>query len=295
MKPIIEIERLTKRFGRNVALENVSYEVAPGTVFALLGENGVGKTTTIKILLGLEIPDDGRASVLGLDPMKDDLKIRSRIGYVPEMPSLYDWMSVEEIGRFTAAFHPEGFWNEYSRLIESHKLPMRAKIKDLSKGMRAKVGLSLALGHDPELLILDEPTSGLDALVRREFLESMVERAAAGKTVFLSSHQIAEVERVADTVAIMKKSNLLIVEPLDALKADCHRILASMKDENAEFSAPVGELIEQRSHGREIRVIGRKLDPAATEILSGDPNITRFEIQTPSLEEIFMAYMSGTE
>lgn len=293
MLPVLQIERLSKRFGRKIALENVSYEVAPGSVFALLGENGAGKTTTIRILLGLETPDEGCTKVLGLDSIKDDLKIRSKIGYVPEIPSLYDWMSVEEIGRFTSSFHPDGFWNEYCRLLESYKLPIRTLIRNLSKGMRAKVSLSLALSHDPELLILDEPTSGLDALVRREFLESMVDRAANGKTVFLSSHQISEVERVADTVAIMKESRLILVEPLDTLKAKTQCISATLKEDGLEFPAPFEKLIEIRYNGREVRAIGRNLEKGFAEILGNDPNVVRFELQQPSLEEIFMAYMAA--
>ena len=132
-------------------------------------------------------------------------------------------MTVEEIGWFTAGFYGPGFLPEYAKLVAQFGLPPRKKLKTLSKGTHAKVVLSLALAHQPELLILDEPTSGLDAMVRREFLESMVDRAAGGQTVFLSSHQIAEVERVADIVAILRKGKLLLVEPLDELKAQVRK------------------------------------------------------------------------
>ncbi|MDR1960106.1 MAG: ABC transporter ATP-binding protein [Planctomycetaceae bacterium] len=293
MKNILELERVSKRFGRNVALDNVSYEVAPGTVFALLGENGAGKTTTIRILLGLTDADMGRAAVLGYDSGKDDLIIRKKVGYVPEQPVLYDWMSVAEIGQFTAAFYPNGFWQEYCRQVEQYELPPGAKIKSLSKGMRAKVSLALALAHDPELLILDEPTSGLDAMVRREFLESMVDRAAAGKSVFLSSHQLGEVERVADTVAIMKKSKVVVVEPLEVLKSTTNLVTVTLTDaENrAKLTVPFKSVIEERVNGREVQILGRYLNPAAQNMLQSDQNITRFEIRTPSLEEIFIAYM----
>ena len=299
MNHVLELEKVSKRFGNNVALDNVSYSVAAGTVFALLGENGAGKTTTIRILLGLTDADAGRATVLGLDSKRDDVEIRRRAGYVPEQPMLYDWMSVAEIGKFTAAYFPTGYWEAYCRQIEEYHLPLGTPIKSLSKGMRAKVSLTLALAHDPELLILDEPTSGLDALVRREFLESMVDRAATGKTVFLSSHQIGEVERVADTIAIMKKSRLLLVEPMEQLKATSHLITATLsndapRDANGlpDFSAPLETVVEQRMTRREVQVLGRNLDPAAANILQHDPNVTRFDIRTPSLEEIFIAYMN---
>ena len=295
---VIQLNKVTKRFGHNTALDEVTYSVEPGTVFALLGENGAGKTTTIRILLGLCDPDAGSSTVLGLDSQADDLAVRRRVGYVPEQPMLYDWMTVEEIGRFAAAFYADGFWREYCRLTESFELPLKTKIKSLSKGMRAKVSLSLALAHDPELLILDEPTSGLDPLVRRSFLESMVDRAAAGKTVFLSSHQINEVERVADTIAIMKKSKVVLVEKLETLKSTAHIITATLTenvrrlaDGTPDFSAPMEQIVQMQCDHREVCVLGRYLDPAAASVLEKDPGVGHFEIRTPSLEEIFVAYM----
>jgi ABC-2 type transport system ATP-binding protein len=265
--------------------------VQPGTVFALLGENGAGKTTTIRILLGLCEPDKGSSSVLGLDSRKDDLKIRQSIGYVPEQPTLYDWMTVEEIGRFAAAFYPAAFMTRYLELIAGYGLPKDRKIKSLSKGMRAKVSLSLAVAHDPELLILDEPTSGLDALVRREFLESMVDRAASGKTVFLSSHQIDEVERVADTVAIMKKSKLLLVESVEELKKRTQLLTITLKEDAILLDVPFDTMIEQQTDGRERRILGRDLKSGAEKTLNEHPGIARCELRTPTLEEIFIGYM----
>jgi len=296
---VIQLKNVTKKFGRSTALDNVTYSVEPGTVFALLGENGAGKTTTIRILLGLCDPDAGTTSVLDLDSKKDDLAIRRRVGYVPEQPMLYEWMTPEEIGRFAASFYPDGFWKTYCRLTESFELPLKTKIKSLSKGMKAKVSLSLALAHDPELLILDEPTSGLDPLVRRSFLESMVDRAASGKTVFLSSHQIGEVERVADTIAIMRKSKIVLVEKLEELKATTHVITATLSenarrlsDGTPDFSAPMEQIVQIQSDNREVRVLGRHLAGAAESVLSSDPNVGRFEVRSPSLEEIFVAYMT---
>ena len=149
---------------------------------------------------------------------------------MPERPTLYEWMTVEEIGWFTAGFYGPGFLPEYAGWPPNSDCLPKKKLKALSKGMRAKVALSLALAHQPELLVLDEPTSGLDAMVRREFLESMVDRAAQGQTVFLSSHQIVEVERVADIVAILRQGKLLLVERLDELKAQVRRLTVTLKD-----------------------------------------------------------------
>ncbi|MGH7135963.1 MAG: ABC transporter ATP-binding protein, partial [Pirellulales bacterium] len=185
MEPVIQLKNVTKRFGSQTALADVSLDVPPGVVFALLGENGAGKTTAIKLLLGLEEPTAGQVRVLGIDSRRDGLEVRRRVGYVPERPTLYEWMTVAEIGWFTAGFYDAAYLPRYESLVEQYGLPPERKIKNLSKGMRAKVALSLALANEPAVLVLDEPTSGLDTLVRREFLESMVDLAAGGRTVLL--------------------------------------------------------------------------------------------------------------
>ncbi|MDO5566981.1 MAG: ABC transporter ATP-binding protein [Planctomycetia bacterium] len=292
----IDLQHVTKTYGSDkTAISDVSYQVKPGTVFALLGENGAGKTTTIRILLGLTRADSGSASVLGLSPVKDDVAIRRRTGYVPEQPDLYEWMTVEEMGRFAAAFYAKGYWPEYCRLVDSFALPMKSKISNLSKGMKAEVSLSLALAHDPELLILDEPTSGLDAMIRRRFMASRVDRASVGQTVFLSSHQITEVERVADTIAIMRKSNVILVEPLEQLKATS--LLLTLTYDEAQ--QPVltnqvlfGEIIECQVEGRTARLLGRYPVENLIEIASAIPGVIHVETKSPGLEDIFLAYMS---
>ena len=291
MEPIIRVTQLCRRFGRQVALDRVSLEVPPGCVFALLGENGAGKTTALKILLGLAEPDSGQTEVLGLDSRRQGLEIRRRVGYVPERPTLYDWMTVAEIGWFAAGFYAEGFWPHYLELIRQYGLPEGRKVKALSKGQRAKVALALALAHEPELLVLDEPTSGLDALVRREFLESMVDRAAEGQTVLLSSHQIGEVERVADYVAILREGHLLVVERVEELKNQIQELTLTLADSvlpKLDFS---GEILAQRERARQWQLLVRGLSDADRASLDGHPGITSLESRRPSLEEIFVAYM----
>jgi len=289
----INLSHVSKRFGKHAALEDVTYQVKRGSVFALLGENGAGKTTTIRILLGLCEPDSGERSVLGLDSKTEDIKIRQSVGYVPEQPILYDWMTVAETGRFAASFYPAGYMERFEYWLKEYDLRADAKIKSLSKGQRAKVSLSAALAHDPELLILDEPTSGLDAMVRREFLESMVDRAATGRTVFLSSHQISEVERVADTIAIMKKSKMLLVEPLESLKSRTRSITITFEGDIPVWNAEplLAQMVFQQVDGRELRLFGQDIREDAERMLKEHPYVARYEIRTPSLEEIFVSYM----
>ncbi len=289
MAPVIRFHEVSKRFGAEVALDRFSLEVHAGSVFALLGEYGAGKTTAIRILLGLAEPDSGQSEVLGLASTAKGLEIRRRVGYVPERLTLYEWMTVEEIGWFTAGFYGERFMPEYRRLVEQFGLPARRKIKTLSKGMRAKVGLSLAMAHDPEVLVLDEPTSGLDALVRREFLESMVDRAATGKTVFLSSHQIAEVERVADIVAILHQGRLMLVQRLDDLKAAVREVTFTISNGSAAPPDLPGEVLFRRQRARQWQVMVRTAAEDCLAALRGNPCVQNVEARVPSLEEIFVA------
>src|SRR5262249_46873657 len=210
MMPVIQTTELTKLYGNKAAVNRLSLKVPSGAIYALLGDNGAGKSTTIKMLTGQIPPDAGRAQILGQDCWANAIALRHRVGYVPEKPRFYDWMSIDEIGWFVAGFHKPGFLPRFRDLIQDFRLELGTKLKNLSKGGYAKVGLALALAVDPEVLILDEPTSGLDLLVRREFLGSMVSLAGRGRTILISSHQIAEVERVATHVAFLSRGRCLL-------------------------------------------------------------------------------------
>jgi ABC-2 type transport system ATP-binding protein len=295
MSSVIELTSVTKTFARHTALDDVSLAVPPGVVFALLGENGAGKTTAIRLMLGLADATAGNVRVLGLDSRTAGLEIRRRVGYLPERPTLYEWMTAAEIGWFTAGFYPDGFEQQFRTIVVGFHVPLNRKLSQLSKGMRAKIALALAMAHRPELLILDEPTSGLDTMVRREFLESMVDIAAAGRTVLLSSHQIGEVERVADIVAIMHAGRLLLVERLDDLKRTTRQLTVTVGDPNPATPPAVGgQIIHQRHRGRQWDLIVRHIDETALERLRFASDIVAVEARTPSLEEIFVAYMTTT-
>lgn len=292
MAAVIELINVTKQFGQNIALADVSLEVPPGVVFALLGENGAGKTTAIRLMLGLAEPTHGEVRVLGLDSRRNGFPIRRRVGYLPERPTLYEWMTAAEIGWFTAGFYPGGFEQQFRALVAGFRVPLDRKLQQLSKGMRAKVALSLAMAHRPELLVLDEPTSGLDTMVRREFLESMVDIAAEGRTVLLSSHQISEVERVADIVAIVHGGRLMVVERLDRMKDAIRQLTVTVNDGHAPLPPIAGQTIHARRRGRQWDVLVRGLDAADLERLRFAERIVAVEARTPSLEEIFVAYVT---
>lgn len=292
--PVIRIEQLVKRYGRQTALDKLSLDVPRGVVFGLLGENGAGKTTAIRILLGLVDADSGGATALGLDSRRHGVEIRRRVGYVPERPVLYEWMTIEEIGWFTAGFYGGRYLSRFGELIRQYQAPYNRRIGELSKGMRAKVALALAMASDPELLVLDEPTSGLDTLVRREFLENIVEIAATGRTVFLSSHQIGEVERVADIVAILKAGRLLLAERLDSLKGQTRELTITLVNDQSPPEV-AGEIVRERRRSRQWQVLVRGLNATALDRLKTNSGIEDVVVRAPTLEEIFVAVIQAPD
>ncbi|QDT12001.1 ABC transporter ATP-binding protein [Planctomycetes bacterium K23_9] len=290
--PIIEAEKLQMKFRRIDALRGVNLQVNRGSVFALLGENGAGKSTLIRILTGFQKPSDGSARVCGLDPARQPDQVRRQIGYVSDAPSLYPWMTVAETGGFAASLYDAAFLERYQRSINAYEIRADQKIKHLSKGQRAKVALSLALAHDPSLLILDEPTSGLDPKVRKSFLESMIDRAATGQTVFLSSHQISEVERVADQVAILHRGKIVLVGALDEIRDSVSRLVIDVDDPLraiARLPAPATVLSEDTA-GRQRQLFVRQLQPAMINALREQEGVTEVRHHSATLEEIFVAY-----
>jgi len=294
MEPVIEVKNVSKKFRKTVALNGVSFDVPPGVVFALLGENGAGKTTLIRSLLGLERQDSGTLKMLGMDPVKDGLAIRRRTGYVSDSPALYKWMTVRQIAHFTASFYPEGFLAQFDRLASDFDLELDQRIKNLSKGSQAKVALALSMAHQPELLILDEPTSGLDAIVRRHFLESMIDIAAQGRTVLLSSHQIGEVERVADWVAVIREGQLVACDELANLKARFERWVITVDEPDSEVQSEGLQLVSHEGKGRKRQQLMLFDVPiGAADQFRQNENVVDVEIHCASLEEIFVALMKS--
>ena len=294
MSHVFAWDQITKRFGSQQALSRFSLSSEPGSVIALLGDNGAGKTTAIRILLGLLEPTMGRSHVFGLDSQAHGQAIRQRVGYVPDRPALYDWMTVEQIGWFAAGFYPDGFYQRYCEYVRQFELPITKKIKSLSKGMRSKVSLALCMGHEPELLVLDEPTSGLDPVVRREFLDSMVDVAARGRTVLLSSHQIVEVERIADVIAIIRQGELLLVERLDKLKAEVREITLTLGQGISSLPEFGGSIISLQQRDRQWRVLLRGSDDSHLTALRDAGHLAELEIRQPSLEDIFVGVLKST-
>jgi ABC-2 type transport system ATP-binding protein len=221
---VVDVKELSRAFAQKTALDRVSFRATPGQVYGLVGSNGAGKTTLIKHLLGLLRATTGSVRVFGLDPVRDPVGVLGRIGYLSEERELPEWMSIDELMRYTQAYHPS--WDAaYAReLLETFALDPRKKIKELSKGMRAQAGLIAAVAHRPELLILDEPSSGLDVVVRRDILDAVVRAVADdGRTVIFSSHLLDEVERMSDHVTLMHQGRVALSGVLDEVRREYQR------------------------------------------------------------------------
>jgi len=239
-EPVVNVSGLTRRFGATTALASVSLAMPRGAVYGLVGANGAGKTTLIKHILGLLRAESGWVRVFGLDPVADPVGVLSRIGYLSEENDLPGWMRVDELIRYSRAFYPA--WDDAyaEELRRTFALDPTAKIRNLSKGQKARVGLLIALAHRPELLVLDEPSSGLDPIVRRDILGAVIRTIAdEGRTVLFSSHLLEEVEQVADHVTMISQGKIVLSGLLSDIK-ELHRVDGRVPSLNEIFVAHVG-------------------------------------------------------
>jgi ABC-2 type transport system ATP-binding protein len=237
---VINVAELTRRFGAKTALDSVSVSMPRGAVYGLVGANGAGKTTLIKHILGLLRAQGGSVRVFGLDPVTDPVAVLSRIGYLSEENDLPGWMRVDELIRYSRAFYPA--WDDAyaEELRQGFALDPTAKIKNLSRGQKARVGLLIALAHRPELLVLDEPSSGLDPIVRRDILGAVIRTVAnEGRTVLFSSHFLGEIEQVADHVTLINEGRIVLSASLDAIR-ESHRVDGRVPSLDEIFVARVG-------------------------------------------------------
>ena len=294
----IDIEGLVVNYGPKRAVDGLTLRVPAGTVYGFLGPNGAGKTTTIKTLLGLRKPDGGRATVLGCDIVTQSTELRARTGYVSEVNSLYDNLSVRDMCAFCRS--TSRHWDQATadRYIKMFGLPIGVKTRQLSKGMKRQLSFSLAMGSDPDLLILDEPTAGLDPIARHDLLNTLVGQIAAdGKTIFFSSHILSEVEAVADWIGIIRDGKLVVSDELDQLKQS-QKVLKLVYAEipSAQEIAGLQVLpgvtrIEQE--GRSVRIMVRQdVDGLARRIQAASGDALRdIDIVDLNLEDLFLEYM----
>jgi ABC-2 type transport system ATP-binding protein len=291
---VIETVELTKRFGREMAVAALNLTVKAHQITGFLGRNGAGKSTTIKMLLGMTRPTTGSATVLGyrIDNERDSCSIRRHVAYVAEDKPLYGYMTVAELIRFTRSFYEDWRRDAEQRLLLQYNLPLDRKVKALSKGMRTKLALLLALARRPRLLILDEPSEGLDPVSIEELLQSMVVAASEGTTVFFSSHQIAEVERIADRVCIVDRGRVVTDVALDRLRENYRRITAGFPVAAPTGVLPVLGVEQMRVSGRQITVLAsRGADQIAEHLRS--LGAVSIDVEPATLREVFLETVQG--
>ena len=292
---IIQTHDLTKRFSKVNAVDGVNLEVPRGCVFGLAGRNGAGKTTLIRMILGLLEPTKGSSAALGLDPRRQDVLLRRQVGYVPEEHHIYRWMKVREVLHFCEPFYPTWDGAHANELLERFDLDPEKKIDALSKGMVAKVALTLALAHHPPLLVLDEPTSGLDVIVRREFLESIVRLISEeGKTVLMSSHLLDDVERVVERLAFLDEGKLVLTEDMASLKARFRRVRVSFENEAPERLNIAGIRRVERD-GRRLEITFDQFGPQTQAALQAACPGAQIADERLGLEDIFVELVGKTE
>jgi len=289
---VIRVDHLTRRFGAKAALDGVSLTVLRGSVFGLVGENGAGKTTLIKHILGLLRAEAGSIHVFGLDPVRDCVGVLSKIGYLSEENDLPGWMRVSEFLGYMRAFYPNWDDGYADELRSAFDLDPYGRLRNLSKGQRARVSLVAALAHRPDLLVLDEPSSGLDPIVRRDILGAVIRTIAdQGRTVLFSSHLLDEVESVSDHVAMLHRGHVLFCAGLHDIKETHHRL--TLRFETELDSAPeLAGALACEGRGRDWTALcnGRLGDVESAVTRLGARIV---EKRVPSLDEIFMA-QAGT-
>jgi len=287
--PIIEINGLTRRYGKLDAVNDLSLTVRPGRCYGFFGRNGAGKTTTIKCLLNLLRPTAGTVRVFGLDPAKQEVAVKSRLAYVPDAIAFYPWMTVRETLNYVASFRQH--WNRETEaeLLNRFDLDPKQKVNALSKGQRTQVALIGAICPDPELLILDEPTSGLDPIVRREFIQTVIGAYQAGdaerRTVFVSTHLISEFEGLIDEFTIIEKGRNLLTLEADAARDRFRKIQVRFPQEPPPLD--LAGALHVRRDGRELEVlVDGNFDRLLERLRARAPESVRTE--SLSLEEIFL-------
>ena len=290
MNAVIATEKLTKSYGTHRGIVDVDLEVMEGEVFGFLGPNGAGKTTTIRVLLDLIRPTGGHATVFGIESSADPVAIHRRIGYLPGEFALYDRLTGRQTIDYFANLRGGVDTAYQARLIEQLDLDASRRFKEYSKGNKQKVGLVIALQHRPDLLLLDEPTSGLDPLVQQTFFELLRDAQKEGRTVFLSSHILSEVEKTCDRVGIIRDGRLVKVDRVDALRDLAHhqvelRFAGPVPLE--EFKALPGVSdVAATDHTLTMRVSGA-MTPVVRAASGYD--LLDFVSREPSLEETFLA------
>jgi len=291
---VVDVQDLTKTYGSNHACDRINMRIGKGMTFGLLGPNGAGKSTLIRMLMGLTEIDSGTIKLFGHETRLSSPEMRQRIGYVPELHYIYRWMTVDGVIRFVSRLYDRWDSDLASNLLAKFELPGKKKVGTLSKGMTAKLGLVIALAHNPELLILDEPASGLDPLIREDFLESVLQNhTCRGRTILFSSHHVDDVERVSDEVGILANGRLVVRGSVEELRSRIKRIRVVLRDGQLPKSVP-SQVFYQKLSRREWLVTVNPFSEELLDDLRSENQAVSCVVIDLNLEEIFKDVVRGT-
>jgi ABC-2 type transport system ATP-binding protein len=293
MTHAILTERLTKYYGSRCVVNGLNLSVPTGSVYGFLGRNGAGKSTTIKMLLGMAQPSYGKVELLGHDIATLAPEVRGRIAYLAEGQPLYGWMTIGEAVRFARAFYP-GRWNQrlLDQILDHFELPARSKLRRLSNGQRANVALALAIAPDPDLLVLDDPTLGLDTVARRDFLMSMIHLVQRrGRTILFSSHILADVERVADRIGILVDGVLRVDCPTEHFKESVTKVVLEFAGRPPAFPGCSG-LVQAWEVGHRLELVIVNFGADQRPVIESLSPLA-WDVVGLNLEDAFVDYTRG--
>ena len=293
--PVIEAHELSKRYGGVAAVDQLRFAVNAHRITGFVGRNGAGKTTTIKLLLGMIAATSGSGRVLGrrIDDPEDSLAIRRQVAYVGEDKGLYAYMTVGELIRFTRSFYADWDLALERRLLAQYALPVDRKVKALSKGTRTKLALLLALARRPRLMILDEPTDGLDPVAIEQLLQELAGRGDDGTTIFFSSHQLGEVERIADDIVMIDRGAIVLETSLDELRARYRMITLGFAAAPADTAFGMPGVLRARVQGRQAQVLVSDNADAVVQ-RAHHLGATSVQIASVTLREVFLDRAAAT-
>ncbi|MDY2883108.1 MAG: ABC transporter ATP-binding protein [Romboutsia timonensis] len=291
---VIEIKNLTKVYGKNRGIQDINISVKEGEIYGFIGPNGAGKSTTIKTLLNFIYPTSGEALIFGMDSVKESEKIKEYIGYVPSEVRYYDDVKVKDIIKYAQSFYPKSNKEYVDRICNELELDMNKKMGELSLGNKKKVAIAQSLINNPKLLILDEPTNGLDPLMQKKLFNILIEEKEKGNTVFLSSHNLVEVQNLCDRVCVIKEGKIVDIIEIEKSKTELKlKVTLSSSDITDDIVLNLSDKILDKNGKLYTFIYSKNIDSLVKEL--ANYKIDELLIEKENLEDAFLNYYENNK
>ena len=291
---VIEIKNLTKVYGKNRGIQDINISVKEGEIYGFIGPNGAGKSTTIKTLLNFIYPTSGEALIFGMDSVKESEKIKDYIGYVPSEVRYYDDVKVKDIIKYAQSFYPKSNKEYVDRICNELELDMNKKMGELSLGNKKKVAIAQSLINNPKLLILDEPTNGLDPLMQKKLFNILIEEKKKGNTVFLSSHNLVEVQNLCDRVCVIKEGKIVDIIEIEKSKTELKlKVTLSSSDITDDIVLNLSDKILDKNGKLYTFIYSKNIDSLVKEL--ANYKIDELLIEKENLEDAFLNYYENNK